>query len=70
VDVNFSDPDLTTYTTYAMNTLRPVAMNTLPRVLTGHNGRVLRRDVAETDLTAAERDRCIQQLDIGRCSPS
>jgi hypothetical protein len=70
VDVNFSDPDLTTYTTYAMNTLRPVAMNTLPRVLTGHNGRVLRRDVAEADLTAAERDRCIQQLDISRCSPS
>lgn len=70
VDVNFSDPDLTTYTTYAMNTLRPVAMNTLPRSLSGHNGRVLRRDVDETDLTAAERDLCIQQLDASRCSSS
>ena len=70
VDVNFSDPDLTTYTTYAMGSLRPVAMGSLPRFLTGHNGLVLRRDVTWADLTPGERDRCTQQLDANRCRPT
>jgi 3',5'-cyclic AMP phosphodiesterase CpdA len=67
VDVDFQHPDLTTYTTYAMNTLRPVATGTLPRLLTGHNGLVLRRDVETSDLTTAEINQCRQRLGANRC---
>ncbi|HEY9661545.1 MAG TPA: metallophosphoesterase, partial [Allocoleopsis sp.] len=62
VDINFDTPDLTTYTTYDMQTLQPIAMEDLPRFLDGHNGRVLRRDVQPEDLTAEEQSMCEQQL--------
>lgn len=45
----------TVYTTYNAQTYELVDQNTLPRLIVGPNGRVLRRDVQEGDLTAAER---------------
>ncbi|NMF84085.1 metallophosphoesterase [Nodosilinea sp. P-1105] len=47
VDIDFADPDLTTYTTYNIQTLETVDDEALPRSLRGHNGTVFRRDVAE-----------------------
>ena len=62
VDIQFDDPDLTTYTTYDMRTLEIVQMETLPRVLVGHNGEVLRRDVQWGNLTDSEQALCRQRL--------
>jgi 3',5'-cyclic AMP phosphodiesterase CpdA len=45
----------TVYTTYNAQTYALVDQSTLPRLIVGPNGRVLRRDVQESDLTAAER---------------
>lgn len=45
----------TVYTTYNMQTLQVVDLKTLPRLIVGPTGRVLRLDVQEQDLTAAER---------------
>jgi hypothetical protein len=45
VDINFDDPDLTVYTTYEIETLKPIELQELPRSITGHNGTVWRRDV-------------------------
>ncbi|MCS6813169.1 MAG: metallophosphoesterase [Cyanobacteria bacterium] len=67
LDVKFDSPELTTYTTYDMVTLKPIAFNELPRFLTGHNGMVLRRDVNDADLSAAERSQCEQQLSPALC---
>jgi predicted phosphodiesterase len=50
VDIDFNDPALTTYTTYDIQTLRTIADEELPRSVAGHNGLVLRRDVAYADL--------------------
>nr|WP_290228229.1 metallophosphoesterase [Trichocoleus desertorum] len=54
VDVKLGSAS-TTYTTYDMTTLQLVKQQDLPRLIVGPNGWVLRRDVQETDLTAAER---------------
>lgn len=47
IDVNYADPDLTTYTTYDMQTLALIELEVLPRSLNGHNGQLLRRDVSQ-----------------------
>jgi hypothetical protein len=66
IDINFASPDLTAYTTYDMQTLRPIQYEELPRFLTGVNGMVLRRDVK--DLNAAERNQCEQRLGRAFCA--
>ncbi|MGB6016365.1 MAG: metallophosphoesterase, partial [Nodosilinea sp.] len=38
IDVDFNDPELTTYTTYDIQTLRTIEYSALPRFLAGHNG--------------------------------
>ncbi|MGI0489192.1 metallophosphoesterase family protein [Pantanalinema rosaneae CENA516] len=53
IDVDF-DADRTLYTTYNMQTLQVVDHQTLPRLIVGPTGRVLRLGVQESDLTAAE----------------
>jgi predicted phosphodiesterase len=70
VDVNFDAPELTTYTTYDMQTLKVREYQQLPRFLTGHNGMVLRRDVKWEELTASEKTMCEQRLDKKRCAAS
>lgn len=70
VDVDFADPALTHYTTYDMQSLGLIDQAALPRFLLGHNGRVLRRDVAWQDLSAAEQDRCQQRLGTALCGAS
>jgi len=67
LDVNFDEPDLTTYTTYDMRSLQLIEMGTLPRFLAGHNGVVLRRDVEQ--LTPEEQAFCINRLGPERCEP-
>jgi hypothetical protein len=67
VDIDFEDPDLTTYTTYDMQTLRTVEFEELPRFITGHNGIVLRRDVDYEDLSAEEKSLCEQRLGQALC---
>lgn len=53
VDVNFDSAELTTYTTYDMQTLQLIQVDQLPRSLTSHNGIVLRRDVEMDELSAS-----------------
>ncbi|MEO0941627.1 MAG: metallophosphoesterase [Cyanobacteria bacterium J06642_12] len=62
VDIAFDNPDFTTYTTYDMDTLQPIDSDGLPRLLVGHNGDVLRRDIELSDLTTAEQSLCQQRL--------
>jgi hypothetical protein len=54
IDVDLA-AEATRYTTYNMTTLQVVDHKTLPRLIVGPTGRVLRLDVNESDLTAAER---------------
>ncbi|MBF2036858.1 MAG: metallophosphoesterase [Leptolyngbyaceae cyanobacterium T60_A2020_046] len=68
IDVNFDDPDLTTYTTYDMQTLQVIEMNQLPRFLLGHNGLLLRRDVELSDLDSGEMAQCQQRLGAEKCT--
>jgi hypothetical protein len=44
----------TVYTTYEMRTLKVVDSRILPRLITGVNGWVIRRDLTERDLTTQE----------------
>ncbi|MBF2098819.1 MAG: metallophosphoesterase [Gloeomargaritaceae cyanobacterium C42_A2020_066] len=67
LDINFKSPNLTTYTTYRMPSLELVDIKTLPRMLQGHNGMVLRRDVQPTALSREEIAACVEQLDAQRC---
>jgi hypothetical protein len=67
IDINFNTPELTTYTTYDMQTLKLIESQKLPRFLTGHNGMVLRRDLNMEDLTAAEKAHCQEQLSSDLC---
>ena len=67
VDIKFDSPELTTYTTYDIKTLKLIENSQLPRFLTGHNGMVLRRDLELKDLTPQEKNSCIQTLDEKRC---
>jgi len=68
VDVDFESEDLTTYTTYDMQTLQLIENEELPRFLLGHNGMVLRRDVEPKDLEPAEVAQCEQRLGAALCN--
>lgn len=67
IDIDFSNRELTTYTTYDMQTLELIEYEQLPRSIAGHNGMVLRRDVAPEDLTASERADCERRLSVELC---
>jgi hypothetical protein len=67
IDINFNSPELTTYTTYDIKTLKLIEYKQLPRFLTGHNGIVLRRDVEYQDLKAEEKTACIEKLGEKLC---
>lgn len=56
VDLKLSSAT-TTYTTYDMTTLKVIDQRSLPRLIIGPNGWVLRRDIRESDLTSEERSR-------------
>lgn len=68
VDINFDSPELTTYNTYDMKTLKLIEYKQLPRFLTSHNGIVLRRDVEYEDLTAEEKAACVDKLGEKLCA--
>ncbi|HZG37834.1 MAG TPA: metallophosphoesterase [Nodosilinea sp.] len=68
VDFDFNSPDLTTYTTYDIQTLRTVDYADLPRFLAGHNGVVLRRDVGYDELAPDEKSFCQQRLGAALCT--
>jgi len=68
VDVTFDTPELTTYTTYDIQSLQTIAYDQLPRYLVGHNGLVLRRDMAWTDLKPEEKAVCEQRLGREKCA--
>jgi len=51
----FVDTASTVYTTYNMNTMEVVDLQSLPRQIVGPNGRELRQDVTLADLTPAEK---------------
>ncbi|MEO1432598.1 MAG: metallophosphoesterase [Cyanobacteria bacterium J06632_19] len=68
LDINFQSPELTTYNTYNMKTLELIEYKELPRLLIGHNGIVLRRDVEYTDLKAEEKATCLSKLGEKLCS--
>jgi hypothetical protein len=53
VDINLNT-ESTIYTTYNMKNLSVVNSQTLPRIIVGYNGWVLRRDVRWEDLTPQE----------------
>jgi hypothetical protein len=67
LDINFQDPDLTTYTTYDMKTLALIEYGQLPRLIVGHNGIVLRRDVEPEELTPQEQALCETRLGKRPC---
>ncbi|MDX2241680.1 MAG: metallophosphoesterase [Leptolyngbyaceae cyanobacterium bins.302] len=66
VDVNFDSPELTTYTTYDMQTLQLISYSELPRMIVGNNGVVIRRDVEQ--LSQEEQQACESQIGIAGCS--
>lgn len=65
LDIRFDSPELTTYTTYDMQTMKVIDQTLLPRFIAGHNGVVLRRDVDQ--LTASEQQECERQLSADLC---
>jgi len=66
LDIRFNSPELTTYTTYDMQTMQVIDQTLLPRFIAGHNGMVLRRDVQQ--LTASEQQLCEQQIGAALCT--
>ncbi len=68
LDINFNSPELTTYTTYDIQTLKVIQYEQLPRFLAGHNGIVLRRDVQWNELTSKEKSFCVNRLGNNLCS--
>lgn len=68
VDISYSSPDMTTYTTYDIQTLEPILYDQLPRFLTGHNGMVIRRDLDLEDLSVEEKATCEQRIGIELCT--
>lgn len=68
IDVKLDSPNLSTYTTYEMQTLQPIDYAQLPRFITGHNGITIRRDLKWEELTAAEKAQCEQQIGKERCT--
>ena len=69
VDINFAEDKLTTYTTYRMDTLELVEYEELPRLLMGHNGMVIRRDIEWENLTTTEKLTCEKNLGKILCQP-
>jgi 3',5'-cyclic AMP phosphodiesterase CpdA len=68
IDIDFNDPELTTYTTYDIQTLRTIEYDALPRFLAGHNGVVLRRDISYDELAPDEKSFCEQRLGKTLCT--
>jgi len=68
LDIDYDSPELTTYTTYNIQTLELIEYGQLPRFLAGHNGIVLRRDVEWESLSAEEQSFCLQRLGREMCS--
>ena len=68
LDINFDSTELSTYTTYDMQTLALINYDRLPRFLAGLNGMVLRRDLKEKDLKSSEKAFCQQRLGDELCS--
>ncbi|XGB42724.1 MAG: metallophosphoesterase [Nodosilinea sp. LVE1205-7] len=68
VDIDFNSADLTTYTTYDMASLKIIANQELPRLLAGHNGMLLRRDVTYGSLRPEEKNFCQQRLGKALCT--
>ncbi|WP_347338235.1 metallophosphoesterase [Synechocystis sp. FACHB-383] len=68
LDFTFDQPDQVQYTTYDMKDLSPVGLESLPRFLLGHNGRVIRRDLREANLTPAEQQACGASLGSTLCN--
>ncbi len=68
LDIDFDSTELSTYTTYDIQTLELIESARLPRFLAGHNGMVLRRDLEEKDLTSSEQTFCQERLDEEICS--
>ena len=48
IDIDFDGPEMTTYTTYDIETLELIELEQLPPSITGHNGTVWRRDVEQS----------------------
>ena len=67
IDINFSHPESTFYTTYDMKTLQLIKNVELPRFIAGHNGMVLRQDVEPEKLTTAEHAACEKLLSAELC---
>lgn len=67
IDINFDSPELTTYTTYDMQTLDLIELDQLPRFIAGHNGMVLRRDVEMEDLSREEKADCESRFNTALC---
>ncbi len=68
VDIDFNDPNFTTYTTYDMEDFSLIKYEQLPRLLMGHNGMILRRDIEFKDLTETEKKACLTKLkDSKKC---
>ncbi|MGA1356795.1 MAG: metallophosphoesterase family protein [Prochlorothrix sp.] len=66
LDLDYSQNRLTT-TTYNAETWETIALETLPRFLLGHNGRVRRQDVAIPAITEAEQAQCEARLGSALC---
>ena len=68
VDVYFERAELTTYTTYNMETFELIEYQQLPRLLMGHNGMILRRDINWDNLTSSEKAACQNKLGSQLCT--
>jgi len=67
LDIDFNSPEVTTYTTYDMRTMKPLEYSQFPKFLTSHNGIILRRDVEWAKLTETEKATCLQRLGEKLC---
>lgn len=61
VDIDYKTAD-TTYTTYNMTRKMVVDQKTLPRLISGPTGTILRRDLEVSDLTAEERSQYLKGM--------
>ena len=68
LDINFDSTEISSYTTYDMQTLELIDYQQLPRFLVGHNGMVMRRDIKEKDLESSEKAFCQERLGNELCS--
>ncbi len=68
VDIHFQRAELTTYTTYNMETFELIEYQQLPRLLMGHNGMILRRDINWDNLTPSEKAACQSKLGSQLCT--